>query len=193
MRANSFVRGQEHFYLEGQVSLALPTEDDGVHVISSSQHPSEVQKLVASVLGTSIHQVQVEVRRMGGGFGGKESQAAALACTAALFARRTGRMVKYRMPRADDMVQTGKRHDFWNRYRAGFDSDGRLTGVSMELAGLCGCTADLSEGIVDRAMFHADNAYYYPSARINGYRCRTHTVSKHCLQGFWRAQGHDCS
>ncbi len=183
------VRGQEHFYLEGQVSLATPTEDGGVHVASSSQHPTEVQKLVASVLGLNIHQVQAEVRRMGGGFGGKESQAAALACMAAVFAVRTDRPVKYRMPRQDDMVQTGKRHDFWNRYRAGFDSDGVLTGVEMELAGLCGCTADLSEGIVDRAMFHADNAYYYPATTINGYRCKTHTVSNTAFRGFGGPKG----
>ncbi len=183
------VRGQEHFYLEGQVSLVQPTEDGGVHVISSSQHPSEVQKLVASVLGVNIHQVQAEVRRMGGGFGGKESQAAALACMAAVFAVRTGRPVKYRMPRQDDMVQTGKRHDFWNRYRAGVDSKGVLQGVEMELAGLCGCTADLSEGIVDRAMFHADNAYYYPAATINGYRCKTHTVSNTAFRGFGGPKG----
>lgn len=183
------VRGQEHFYLEGQVSLATPTEDGGVHVVSSSQHPTEVQKLVASVLGLNIHQVQAEVRRMGGGFGGKESQAAALACMAAVFAVRTGRPVKYRMPRQDDMVQTGKRHDFWNRYRAGFDAKGVLTGVEMELAGLCGCTADLSEGIVDRAMFHADNAYYYPATTIHGYRCKTHTVSNTAFRGFGGPKG----
>lgn len=189
IEAEQTVRGQEHFYLEGQVSLALPTEDGGVHVVSSSQHPSEVQKLVASVLGLNIHQVQAEVRRMGGGFGGKESQAAALACMAAVFAVRTGQPVKYRMPRQDDMVQTGKRHDFWNRYRAGFDDQGVLQGVEMELAGLCGCTADLSEGIVDRAMFHADNAYYYPQTTINGYRCKTHTVSNTAFRGFGGPKG----
>jgi xanthine dehydrogenase large subunit len=183
------VRGQEHFYLEGQISLASPTEDGGVHVISSSQHPSEVQKLVASVLGLNIHKVQAEVRRMGGGFGGKESQAAALSCMAAIFAARTGRSVKYRMPRQDDMIQTGKRHDFWNRFRAGFDKRGVLTGVQMELAGLCGCTADLSEGIVDRAMFHADNAYYYPTSRITGYRCKTNTVSNTAFRGFGGPKG----
>lgn len=183
------VRGQEHFYLEGQVSMALPSEDGGVHVISSSQHPTEVQKLVASVLGVSINRVQAEVRRMGGGFGGKESQAAALACLASLFAIRTGQAVKYRMPRQDDMVQTGKRHDFWNRYRAGVDDNGVILGVEMELAGLCGCTADLSEGIVDRAMFHADNAYFYPAVEINGYRCRTNTVSHTAFRGFGGPQG----
>ena len=189
IEAEQFVRGQEHFYLEGQISLALPTEDGGVHVISSSQHPSEVQKLVASVLGLNLHQVLSETRRMGGGFGGKESQAAILACTASLFAVRNQRSVKYRMPRQDDMVQTGKRHDFWNRYRAGVTEQGIITGVQMDLAGLCGCTADLSEGIVDRAMFHADNAYYYPAARINGYRCKTNTVSNTAFRGFGGPKG----
>ena len=189
VEAALIVRGQEHFYLEGQVSLAMPTEDGGIYVTSSSQHPSEIQKQVASVLGLSIHKVQAEVRRMGGGFGGKESQAAALACMASLFAMRTARPVKYRMPRQDDMVQTGKRHEFWNRYRAGFTDDGVITGVQMALAGLCGCTADLSEGIVDRAMFHADNAYHYPSARITGYRCKTNTVSNTAFRGFGGPQG----
>ena len=189
VEAAQIVRGQEHFYLEGQVSLAMPTEDGGIYVMSSSQHPSEIQRQVASVLGLSIHKVQAEVRRMGGGFGGKESQAAAVACMASLFAMRTGRPVKYRMPRQDDMVQTGKRHEFWNRYRAGFTDDGVITGVQMALAGLCGCTADLSEGIVDRAMFHADNAYHYPSARITGYRCKTNTVSNTAFRGFGGPQG----
>ena len=189
IESEHYVRGQEHFYLEGQVSLAVPTEDGGVHVLTSSQHPSEVQKLIASVLGLPISQVVTEVRRMGGGFGGKESQAAPLACTASLFALRMSRPVKYRMPRQDDMVQTGKRHDFWNRYRAGFNSAGKLTGVQMELAALCGCTADLSEGIVDRAMFHADNAYYYPTNRIRGYRCKTHTVSNTAFRGFGGPKG----
>jgi len=184
-----YVRGQEHFYLEGQVCLAIPNEDGGVHVISSTQHPSEVQKLVASVLDLEINRVQVEVRRMGGGFGGKESQAAALAGIAALFAVRCGRSVKYRMPRQDDMVQTGKRHDFLNRYRVGVDNNGVIKGVEMDLAGLCGCTADLSEGIVDRAMFHADNAYYYPTTKIRGYRCRTHTVSNTAFRGFGGPKG----
>jgi xanthine dehydrogenase large subunit len=189
LSGEQYVRGQEHFYLEGQVAYALPTEDGGVHVHSSSQHPSEVQKLVASVLGVSLNKVDAEVRRMGGGFGGKESQAANLACLAALFAVRTQRPVRYRMPRHDDMVQTGKRHDFWNRYHCGFDASGRLEGVEMDLAGLCGYSADLSEGIVDRAMFHADNAYFLNNARITGYRCRTNTVSNTAFRGFGGPQG----
>ncbi len=183
------VRGQEHFYLEGQIAMAAPGEDGGMMIYSSTQHPSEVQKLVAKVLAVDVNLVQVETRRMGGGFGGKESQAAPLACLAALMARRTGKSVKYRMPRQDDMVQTGKRHDFWNRYQCGFDDDGKLQAVRMELAGLCGCTADLSEGIVDRAMFHADNAYFLNQAEITGYRCKTNTVSNTAFRGFGGPKG----
>lgn len=184
-----YLRGQEHFYLEGQISIALPNEDGGVRVHSSSQHPAEVQKLVAQVLGVPLHLVQAEVRRMGGAFGGKESQAAALACMAAVFAVRNQRPVKYRMPRRDDMTQTGKRHDFWNQYRAGFDSSGVIRGVEMDLAGLCGHSADLSDGVVERAMFHADNAYFYSTARISGHRCRTNTVSNTAFRGFGGPQG----
>ncbi|MFP6806344.1 MAG: xanthine dehydrogenase molybdopterin binding subunit [Pseudomonadales bacterium] len=189
LKGAHYIRGQEHFYLEGQVSLCVPDEDRGVHVFSSSQHPSEVQKLVAQVLDIPIGEVQVEVRRMGGGFGGKESQAANLACIAAILARRTGRAVKFRMPRQDDMVQTGKRHDFWNRYEVGFDANGQVQGVTMDLAALCGYSPDLSEGIVDRAMFHADNGYFYESARITGYRCKTNTVSNTAFRGFGGPQG----
>lgn len=187
--ADMYIRGQEHFYLEGQISIALPNEDGGMHVLSSSQHPSEVQKLVASVLAVPLNKVQTEVRRMGGGFGGKESQAAALSCMAAVFAKRNQCPVKYRMPRQDDMVQTGKRHDFWNQYNVGFDNEGKLAGVSLELAGMCGCTTDLSDGIVDRAMFHADNAYYLNNADVIGYRCRTNTVSNTAFRGFGGPKG----
>ncbi|HSC66654.1 MAG TPA: xanthine dehydrogenase molybdopterin binding subunit [Cellvibrio sp.] len=184
-----YVRGQEHFYLEGQISEARLTEDGGIHVISSTQHPTEIQKLVADVLAIPLHLVVAEVRRMGGGFGGKETQAAPLACIAALFAQRNRRPVRYRMPRRDDMVQTGKRHDFFNRWRAGFDNDGKLCGVDMVLAGKCGYSPDLSEGIVDRAMFHADNAYFLNSARILGLRCKTHTVSNTAFRGFGGPKG----
>jgi len=187
--SENYVCGQEHFYLEGQISIARPTEDQGVHILASSQHPSEVQKLVAHVLGIPVGLVHAETRRMGGGFGGKESQAAALSCMAAIFAIRNNRQTKYRMPRQDDMVQTGKRHDFWNRYQLGFDGDGTILGVEFDMVGKCGCTADLSDGVVDRAMFHSDNAYYYPNARISGYRGMTHTVSNTAFRGFGGPQG----
>jgi xanthine dehydrogenase large subunit len=184
-----YVRGQEHFYLEGQISEARLTEDGGIHVISSTQHPTEIQKLVAEVLAIPLHLVVAEVRRMGGGFGGKETQAAPLACIAALFAQRNRRPVRYRMPRRDDMIQTGKRHDFLNRWRVGFNREGKLLGVDLQLAGKCGYSPDLSEGIVDRAMFHADNAYFLNSARILGLRCKTHTVSNTAFRGFGGPKG----
>ena len=189
LASDIYIRGQEHFYLEGQISIALPLEDHGVHILASSQHPGEVQKLVAKVLGLPLHKVIAEVRRMGGGFGGKESQAAALSCMAAIFAYRTQRPIKYRMTRQDDMVQTGKRHDFWSEYQVGFDDVGKLRGVDIELSGLCGCTADLSDGIVDRAMFHADNAYFLNNAHITGHRPRTNTVSNTAFRGFGGPKG----
>ena len=189
LRGETRMAGQEHFYLEGQVSAAEPQEHGGVQVHSSSQHPSEVQKLVASVLALPIHAVQVQVRRMGGGFGGKESQAAPLACLAALFAVRTGRPVRFRMARRDDMKMTGKRHPFRHRYRAGADAQGRIQGAEIEVAGDCGCTADLSEGVVYRAMHHADNAYHLPAALVTGHSCKTHTVSHTAFRGFGGPQG----
>ncbi|MDG5499969.1 xanthine dehydrogenase molybdopterin binding subunit [Marinobacter sp. BGYM27] len=189
LQADMHVGGQEHFYLEGQACLVEPTEDAGVFVHTSSQHPSEVQKLVAEVLDLPIHEIQVEVRRMGGGFGGKETQAAPLACISALLVRTTGRPVKFRMARADDMIQTGKRHDFYNTYDIGFDDNGLLQGADIMVAGRCGFSPDLSDAIVDRAMFHADNAYYLDQARVTGHRCKTHTVSNTAFRGFGGPQG----
>lgn len=184
-----YVRGQEHFYLEGQVAVALPEEDGQMRIYSSTQHPDEVQHTVASVLAIPLHKVRVICRRMGGAFGGKESQAAPLACMAALLARRTGRAVKYRMPRHDDMVQTGKRHDFSADYALSCDKQGRLRSAQITLSGLCGHSPDLSEGIVDRAMFHATNAYYVPHTDVVGHRPRTHTVSNTAFRGFGGPQG----
>ncbi|OLO11993.1 xanthine dehydrogenase molybdopterin binding subunit [Chromohalobacter japonicus] len=189
LEAKQFVGGQEHFYLEGQACLALPNEDDGVIVHTSSQHPSEVQKLIAEVLGVSFHAVTVEVRRMGGGFGGKETQAAPWACLAALLARRTGRAIRMRLPRGDDMRATGKRHPFHNRYRLGFDAQGVLTGGDITVIGDCGHSPDLSEAIVDRAMFHADNAYSLGDARVTGIPARTHNPSNTAFRGFGGPQG----
>ncbi|PCM44647.1 xanthine dehydrogenase molybdopterin binding subunit [Marinobacter sp. ANT_B65] len=189
LSGEQFVGGQEHFYLEGQASLAEPTEDRGMFVHTSSQHPSEVQKLVAEVLGLPIHEVHAEVRRMGGGFGGKETQAAPVACIAALLANATNRPVKYRLSRPDDMIQTGKRHDFYNTYDIGFDDDGLILGADLMVAGRCGNSPDLSDAIVDRAMFHADNAYYLDQARVTGHRCKTHTVSNTAFRGFGGPQG----
>ncbi|MBB4861967.1 xanthine dehydrogenase large subunit [Pseudomonas nitritireducens] len=189
LEACQFIGGQEHFYLEGQASLALPMDDGGMLVHTSSQHPSEVQKLVAEVLAIPLARVTVEVRRMGGGFGGKETQAAPFACLAALLAHKTGRAVKLRLPRAEDMRLTGKRHPFHNRYRIGFDDDGRLLAAQLEVVGDCGHSPDLSDAIVDRAMFHADNAYFIPDVAISGYRSFTNIVSHTAFRGFGGPQG----
>ncbi|WP_184717570.1 xanthine dehydrogenase molybdopterin binding subunit [Caulobacter sp.] len=178
------IGGQDHFYLEGQIALATPREDGDVHVWSSTQHPTEVQHLIARVLGKPDHSVTVEVRRMGGGFGGKETQASLFAAAAALVAVKTGRPAKARPDRDEDMVMTGKRHDFEAAYDVGFDDEGRLTGLSLELASRCGATTDLSMAINDRAMFHADNAYFLPAIEIVSHRYRTHTVSNTAFRGF---------
>ncbi|MEM7220742.1 MAG: xanthine dehydrogenase molybdopterin binding subunit [Pseudomonadota bacterium] len=184
-----YIRGQEHFYLEGQVALAIPEDGGELRIYSSTQYPDEVQHLVAGVLGIPMHRVRVVCRRMGGAFGGKESQAASLACIAALFAWRTGRAVKYRMPRRDDMIQTGKRHDFHADYELACDAQGRLVDAKVTLAGKCGHSPDLSEGIVDRAMFHFAHAYYVPKIDITGHRSRTDTVSNTAFRGFGGPQG----
>jgi xanthine dehydrogenase large subunit len=189
IQGQQHVNGQEHFYLEGQVCSVLPTEDGGMKVYSSTQHPTEVQKLVAEVLDVSINKVQVEIRRMGGGFGGKETQAAPLACIAAIVANKTGRPVKYRMSRYDDMMMTGKRHPFFNKYDVAFDEQGIMMGSEIMVAGNCGNSPDLSDAIVDRAMFHSDNAYYLNNATVTGHRCKTHTTSNTAYRGFGGPQG----
>lgn len=183
------IGGQDHFYLEGQIALATPREDGDVHVWSSTQHPTEVQHNVAKVLGVRDHCVTVEIRRMGGGFGGKESQPALFAAAAALIAVRTGRPAKLRVDRDDDMVMTGKRHDFEAGWSVGFDDEGKLTGAAFDLASRCGYSADLSMAINDRAMFHSDNAYALPTAKIVSHRLRTHTVSNTAFRGFGGPQG----
>jgi xanthine dehydrogenase large subunit len=183
------IGGQEHFYLEGQVALAIPGEDGEMQLFASTQHPSEVQHMVASVLGLADHAVNVEVRRMGGGFGGKESQANLPACVAALVAARTGRPAKCRLDRDDDMIMTGKRHDFLVDYEAGFDADGRIEAVDMRLASRCGWSADLSGPINDRALLHADNGYFYPAVALAAFPCRTNTVSNTAFRGFGGPQG----
>jgi xanthine dehydrogenase large subunit len=183
------IGGQDHFYLEGQVSLAVPMEDGDVLVHCSTQHPSEVQHNVAKVLGRPDNVVTVEVRRMGGGFGGKETQASQWAALAALAAVKTGRAAKMRLDRDDDMIMTGKRHDFIADYDVGFGEDGVIQGLTMELAAGCGFSADLSGAIVDRAMFHADNCYYLDNVEITAHRCRTNTVSNTAFRGFGGPQG----
>jgi xanthine dehydrogenase large subunit len=181
--------GQDHFYLEGQIAVATPHEQGQIHVLSSTQHPSEVQHLIAKVLGLPHADVTIEVRRMGGAFGGKETQAALFAAGAALVAARTGRPAKFRADRDDDMVVTGKRHEFDVRYEVGFDDDGLLLGLRLELASRCGATVDLSPAINDRAMFHADNCYWIPAIEILSARLKTNTVSNTAFRGFGGPQG----
>lgn len=183
------IGGQEHFYLETQISSVMPTEDGGMIVYCSTQNPTEVQKLVAEVLDVPMNKIVVDMRRMGGGFGGKETQAASPACLCAVVARLTGQPTKMRLPRMEDMMMTGKRHPFYVEYDVGFDDDGRLHGIQLELAGNCGYSPDLSASIVDRAMFHADNSYYLGDATINGHRCKTNTASNTAYRGFGGPQG----
>jgi len=183
------IGGQDHFYLEGQIASAVPGEDGQIFVRSSTQHPSEVQHLIAHMLRRSSADVTVEVRRMGGAFGGKETQAALFAAAAALVAAKTGRPAKFRCDRDDDMVMTGKRHDFRIAYEVGFDDDGRMLALRLNLASRCGSTVDLSPAINDRAMFHADNCYWLPDVEIVSERLKTNTVSATAFRGFGGPQG----
>ncbi len=183
------VGGQDQFYLEGQIAMALPVEDGDLHVYSSTQHPGEVQHLVAEATGRTSKDVVVECRRMGGAFGGKESQPALIACIAALMAQRLKLPCKLRLDRDADMVMTGKRHDFVMDYDVGFDAEGRIEGIEFVFASRCGMSADLSGAINDRTMFHCDNAYFLPNVRIVSHRCKTHTVSNTAFRGFGGPQG----
>ncbi len=183
------VGGQDHFYLETQIALALPGEGDEVTVLSSTQHPTEVQHMVARVLDLPFAAVTVEVRRMGGGFGGKETQGNLFAVVAALAARRLGRAVKIRPDRDDDMRATGKRHDMEIAYAVGFDGSGRILAVDATYAARCGASADLSGPVTDRALFHCDNAYFYPAMRATSEPWRTNTVSNTAFRGFGGPQG----
>jgi xanthine dehydrogenase large subunit len=183
------VGGQEHFYLEGQVAYALPQEQNQWLIYSSTQHPGEVQHWVAHALGLDNHAVRVECRRMGGGFGGKETQAGHLAVWAAIAAARLKRPVKLRLDRDDDFMVTGKRHPFAYEYTAGFDDSGRLSGLQLMMAANCGFSADLSGPVADRAIFHADNAYFLEDVSIASYRCKLNTQSHTAFRGFGGPQG----
>lgn len=181
--------GQEHFYLEGQAALALPQEGGDMIVHSSTQHPTEIQHKVADALGLPMHAVRVEVRRMGGGFGGKESQGNQLAVACAVAASLTGQPCKMRYDRDDDFMITGKRHDFRISYRAGVDAAGRIQGIEFAQYTRCGWAQDLSLPVADRAMLHADNAYFLPHVRIESHRLRTNTQSATAFRGFGGPQG----
>jgi xanthine dehydrogenase large subunit len=183
------IGGQDHFYLEGQVCAALPREDGTMLIHSSTQHPSEVQHLVAHALRLGSKDVVVECRRMGGGFGGKESQPALFACAAAILAARTGRAVKLRVDRDADMTMTGKRHDFQFEWDVGFAADGRIAALAITLASRCGYSADLSGPVNDRAMTHVDNCYFLEHLEMVSHRCKTHTVSNTAFRGFGGPQG----
>ncbi|MFC5585152.1 xanthine dehydrogenase molybdopterin binding subunit [Nitratireductor kimnyeongensis] len=183
------VGGQDHFYLEGQIAFAMPGEDGDVTVFSSTQHPSEVQHMVAHALDVPSHAVTIEVRRMGGGFGGKETQANLFAVVSAIAAKKLNRPVKLRPDRDDDMTATGKRHDFLIDYEVGFDDEGAILGVDFTYAARCGYAADLSGAVTDRALFHCDNTYFYPAARAVSRPLYTNTVSNTAFRGFGGPQG----
>ena len=186
---NIYVGGQEHFYLEGQISFAVPGEGNTIKIYCSTQHPTEIQHLVARTLVQDDASVVCECRRMGGGFGGKETQAAQWACIAAIAARITNNPVKMRLDRDDDMIATGKRHDFLIDYAASHDDKGIIEAVNVELNGRCGHSPDISMGINDRAMFHCDNAYFYPEYVVHSRRIKTDTVSNTAFRGFGGPQG----
>src|SRR3569833_3142642 len=189
LKGTVHIGGQDHFYLEGQVAIAVPQVDGAMLIHSSTQHPSEVQQIVARALAKQANQGTVQCRRMGGGFGGKETQPALIAAAAAVLARKTGRPIKLRLDRDTDMVMTGKRHDFLADYDVGFDSTGRIMALTVMLASRCGYSADLSGPVNDRAMMHIDNAYFLENIEIVSHRCKTHTVSNTAFRGFGGPQG----
>ena len=186
------VGGQEQFYLEGQISYAIPKENGALHVHCSTQHPSEMQLLVAHALGVAAHAVQVECRRMGGGFGGKESQSAQFACIAALAAQQLQCPVKLRLDRDDDFLVTGRRHGFWYEYDVGYDDVGRILGASVRMVSNAGHSADLSAAVMTRAICHFDNAYWLPEVAMHGFCARTNTQSNTAFRGFGGPQGAIC-
>ena len=181
--------GQEQFYLEGQISYAIPKEGGSVHVYCSTQHPSEMQHLVAHALGVHNHSVHVECRRMGGGFGGKESQSALFACVAAIAAVKLQRPVKLRLDRDDDFMITGRRHCFWFDYEVGYDDEGRILGSEITMVSRAGHSADLSPPVMTRALCHFDNAYWLPDVSMHGYCGKTNTQSNTAFRGFGGPQG----
>lgn len=189
IKGELFMGGQDHFYLEGQIAVAIPGEDDEISLYSSAQFPAEVQHMVAHCLGVPSNAITVIVRRMGGGFGGKETQSNIFACVAALAARKFGHAVKIRPDRDDDMIMTGKRHDFLVEYDVGYDDGGKITAFDARFAARCGFSADLSGPITDRALFHADNCYFYPHVRLVSDPLKTNTVSNTAFRGFGGPQG----
>ena len=181
--------GQEHFYLETQAAWAEAGEDGTMLVHSSTQHSSEIQNIVAEVLHVARHKVVVQSPRMGGGFGGKETQGNGPAAIVALAALKTGRPVRWQLDRDVDMTLTGKRHPFWAKFKVGYDGEGRLLGSQVELVSDGGWSMDLSQAICDRALFHLDNAYFIPAVRFTGRIAKTNVTSHTAFRGFGGPQG----
>ncbi len=190
---NNFTTGsQEHFYLEGQVAMTIPLEENDFLIYSSTQHPSETQKILAKMLNQLDNSITVDVRRIGGGFGGKETQSFIFAAISTLLSYKSKKPVKIRMDRDDDMIITGKRHDFYSEYEVGFNDKGIIEGLVMKLASRCGFSTDLSLAINDRALFHLDNTYYLPNISVTNYLCKTNTASNTAFRGFGGPQGMMC-
>ena len=180
---------QEHFALEGQTAFVIPEEDNDFKVFSSTQHPSETQQIIAKMLNQKSNTITVETRRIGGGFGGKETQSFIFAAICTLLAKKTKHPVKLRMDRDDDIIITGKRHDFYSEYEVGFDELGIIKGLKLKLASRCGISPDLSEAINERALLHIDNAYYLENVLVENYLCKTNTASNTAFRGFGGNQG----
>ncbi len=184
--------GQDHFYLEGQIALTIPKEDDNFKIYSSTQHPSETQQIVAKVLKQDFNTIDVHVRRIGGGFGGKETQSFIFAAITTLLSKKLKKPIKLKIDRDEDMIMTGKRHDFYYKYVVGFTDKGKVNGIDLIIASRCGYSADLSEAVNNRAIYTIDNAYYLPNIKIISYRCKTNTVSNTAFRGFGAPQGAFC-
>ncbi len=183
---------QDHFYLEGQISLTIPTEDNTFKIYTSTQHPSETQQIVAKVLKQNFNTIDVNVRRIGGGFGGKETQSFIFAAITSILAKKLNKPVKLRLDRDEDMILTGKRHDFYFNYEVGFTDSGKIKGMEIIMASRCGYSADLSGAVNDRAIYNIDNAYFIPNIKIISHRCKTNTVSNTAFRGFGAPQGSFC-
>jgi xanthine dehydrogenase large subunit len=189
LKGSIFIQGQDHFYLESQVTIAYPLEDGQMEIHSSSQHPTETQHVVAHSLGIPDKDVVCQVKRMGGGFGGKESQAAPFAAMAALAASKLKRPVRICLTKDDDMIMTGKRNPFENNYHVGFDKHGRILALDLELYSDGGAYADLSTSIMERAMLHSDGSYFIPNMRVTGQVCKTHHHPHTAFRGFGGPKG----
>ncbi|HIO51920.1 MAG TPA: xanthine dehydrogenase molybdopterin binding subunit, partial [Pelagibacteraceae bacterium] len=194
-KATNYLKGdftlgsQEHFYLEGQIAFVIPQEDNDFKVFSSTQHPSETQQIIAKMLNQKSNSITVTVRRIGGGFGGKETQSFIFAAICTLLAKKTKLPVKLKMDRDDDIIITGKRHDFYSAYEVGYDDLGIIEGLKIKLASRCGISADLSGAINSRALLHIDNAYYLSNVSVENYLCKTNTSSSTAFRGFGGNQG----